>query len=104
MGIDLTEAEVGILLGLVRAAIRKAARGDASLRERYGADFDPRRIRARQDLLEGLYRKLGKDPENMRQPGHAGGPGKESATLAGPTSAAWRGPGASGPAVWSGPH
>lgn len=61
---DLTEHQAALLRGLVRQAIRKAGRGQAALREKFGAAYDGH-VAGRLGELEEIYRKLGGDPRRI---------------------------------------
>lgn len=65
----LTDNEAGMLAGLVRVQIRKVERNKTGARKLFGDEYDPARHDDRLELLEGMYRKLGGDPERLSNRG-----------------------------------
>jgi hypothetical protein len=66
---DLCEHEVGIVMGLVRDALRKQERNRHNGRRKWGDSFDDTKIAERVQLLIGIYEELGGDArriENLR--------------------------------------
>lgn len=68
---EFTASEIGVMAGLVRAAIRKGDSGRAHQIQKYGEKADLTAINGRLELLESIYRKLGKDPRNIASRGAA---------------------------------
>ncbi len=61
----LSEDEQGLLAGLVRVAIRKTEKNQVGAHKLFGDEYDPTRHTKRIAFLEGIYRKLGKDPKGI---------------------------------------
>jgi hypothetical protein len=57
-GGELTENERGILLGLIRSAIKKVAKNRAGAKRLFGSAYDPTQHDARMALLENAKGKL----------------------------------------------
>ena len=61
----LSEDEQGLLAGLVRVAIRKTEKNRVGASKLFGDEYDPTKHEKRIAFLEGIYRKLGKDPKGI---------------------------------------
>jgi len=66
--ISLDDSEEATLQRLVRQAIRKAHRNIDSLKAKFGDEYQGDNMEQYLDKLEGLYTKLGKDPDNIDTP------------------------------------
>lgn len=61
----LSEQQRDLLRGLVRSQIRRVERGRASLRAKFGDEYDGAAMEGRLAFLEELYRTLGGDPDRI---------------------------------------